>query len=601
MSITQSNRSRLAVAMIVLAATVGSLSAAPVSAAPIDRDRFPTEEIFVDQAYRDILSRPPDPEGLAFWSAELRSGTDPDDLIELLMTSEEFAGQTAPIVRLYRSVFDRLPDLGGLRFWVGKANAGVSLPGLADAFLASAEFEELADAQSSEEIVAAIYGRSLGRTPDAEGLGFWQGELDAGRLTLPEFVATISESPEHQALRNGEVTTTLIYLGLLQRVPEPGGLEYWSSEVDGGFSIRAFAATVMALPEYRSRFSTAPTVETTVVADGLTIPWDVESLPDGTLLVTERGGGITAIDADGARAVSADFSDLFASGETGVMGLAVDPDFGTNRRIYTCQGQANPREIKVVAWTLDTDATSAVRVADPLVGGLPINSGRHGGCQLEFDSAGHLFIGTGDAASGSLPQNLASLGGKVLRVDPANGAPVADNPFIGSDNAATRLIYTLGHRNVQGLSERPGTGQMWSVEHGPSRDDEITPLRAGGNGGWNPVPGYNESVPMTGTSFANVMAPAYATGQPTLALAGGEWIDDPDWGSWDGALAATSLKNSTLRLFFFDDDGRSLGQRVVIDRDFGRLRATHQAADGSLYVTTSNGGGNDRVIRVRPS
>ncbi len=560
--------------------------------------RFPTEERFVDQAYRDVLSRPADPGGLASWSRRLRSGVPPAALIEQLLTSEEFGGTTAPVVRLYRSIFDRQPDLEGLRFWVERRQRGESLTRLAQQMLAGAEFGELNAAADIDAIVTAVFGRSLGRAPDEEGLAFWIEEIASGRRSLAGFVAAVSESPEHRALRSGDVLTTLSFLALLQRVPDNAGLNYWSERLESGEPLVTLLGSMMGTPEYLGRFAPAPTVRIEVVATGLTIPWDIESLPDGTLVFTERRGRLGVVPPGGtARLLAADFSASFISGETGVMGLAVDPDFARNRRIYVCQGHAAPREIRVVVWTLDNELTVATR-GSTLVGGLPIVSGRHGGCQLEFGADGHLYVGTGDAAVGTNPQDLASLGGKVLRVDAATGRAPSDNPFVGSANPATRLIYSYGHRNVQGLALRPGTDEMWSVEHGPTRDDEVNRLIPGANAGWNPVgpSGYDESVPMTDRRLADALDPAWSTGSPTLALSGGDWLDDPSWGSWNGGLGLAALKNQTLRLVFFSPEGAFLGDHVIIDGAYGRLRAVHQAPNGSLYVSTSRG--NDQILRI---
>ena len=128
--------------------------------------------------------------------------------------------------------------------------------------------------------------------------------------------------------------------------------------------------------------------------------------------------------------------------------------------------------------------------------GLPLTSGRHSGCRLRFGDDGKLYVGTGDAAQGTNPQDLDSLGGKVLRVN-ADGSIPTDNPFSGrTDNA--RYVWTYGHRNIQGLALRPGTTELWSAEHGSSRDDEVNLIARSANYGWNPVPGYDESGPMTG-------------------------------------------------------------------------------------------------------
>jgi glucose/arabinose dehydrogenase len=343
---------------------------------------------------------------------------------------------------------------------------------------------------------------------------------------------------------------------------------------------------------------TVPTISVTTVVGGLANPWDLAFTPDGTMLFTERAGRLSARLTDGTvRALSADLSDMFASGETGLMGIAVDPGFASNRRVYTCQGGPGP-QVKVVAWQVDAGYTSAVRVVDPLVGGMPSTTGRHGGCRLRFDQTNALLIGTGDAASGANPQDLGSLGGKVLRVNPANGEGVTGNPFLASGNANTRKIVTFGHRNVQGLAIRPSTGQVFSVEHGPDRDDEVNLLYPGANFGWNPVPGYNEAVPMT---FAGAEPAKWTSGASTVATSGATFLDGAQWGTWNGALAVATLKGQALRLQYYDAAGTFGGETVPTELNgtFGRLRSAVQGPDGALYLTTDNGSG-DRVLRVSP-
>ena len=197
---------------------------------------------------------------------------------------------------------------------------------------------------------------------------------------------------------------------------------------------------------------------------------------DGTLLFDERAGGFTAVLPDGTvQHVQADMDDLFARGETGLMGLVLDPGFDANRRFYSCQGVTDgaAASIAVIAWTVSADWRSATRVADPLIGDIPVNegSGRHGGCRLRFTPDGALLIATGDNAVGSNPQDRSSRAGKVLLADPATGEVA---------------VWTYGHRNVQGLAVRPGTNQIFAVEQGTFRDDEVNLLRAGGNYGYDP-------------------------------------------------------------------------------------------------------------------
>ena len=332
---------------------------------------------------------------------------------------------------------------------------------------------------------------------------------------------------------------------------------------------------------------------------GLSIPWGLAFAPDGTMLFTQKSGLLRARLTDGTiRPVTADFQDLFVSGETGLMAIVVDPDFATNRRFYTCQGHTGT-EVQVIAWTIDATYAAASRADDPLVGGLP-SRGRHGGCRLRFGPQGYLWIATGDAAIGTNPQNLSSLGGKVLRVDATTGTGAPANPFPSSP-----LIYSYGHRNIQGLALRPGTAQMWSVEHGPSRDDEINLLVSGGNYGWDPAlaHGYDESVPMTDrVKFPDAVEAKWSSGDNTLATSGGIFLEGDEWGRWEGRLAVASLKDMTLRVFEFAADGTLLSEVIVdsLEDTYGRLRTPMLGPDGALYVSTSNGGSRDKILRVTP-
>lgn len=341
------------------------------------------------------------------------------------------------------------------------------------------------------------------------------------------------------------------------------------------------------------------------VVSGLAIPWDVVFLPDGTMLYDQRAGGFSIRTTTGTvRNLTANLSDLWVSGETGLMGLAVDPNFTANRTFYSCQGWKNAadtaHEVRVVKWTLNTGLTAATRGAT-IVAGISTTSGRHGGCRLTFDGSGAIMVGTGDAATGTNPQNLASLNGKTLRVR-TDGTTPADNPFAGSTNANTRKLFTYGHRNVQGLARRPGTDEIWSAEHGSDRDDEINRLLSGRNYGWDPIPGYNESVPMTDlTKFPTAVPARWSSGLPTVATSGADFLVGAQWGEWEGALAVAALKDSKLLFMLMNAAGAitRVDTPAALNGTFGRLRAVRMGPDGNLYITTSNGS-NDQILRVSP-
>ncbi|MGI5126089.1 PQQ-dependent sugar dehydrogenase [Pseudonocardia sp. CA-107938] len=345
-----------------------------------------------------------------------------------------------------------------------------------------------------------------------------------------------------------------------------------------------------------------------VVAEGFENPWDIGFLPDGQALVTERGARLSLLSGARVTPVQADLADVQVRGEGGLMGLVVHPDFAQSRRFTTCQTHNGPdgNDIRLVTWQLSPDGSSAVRVVDPLVGGLPLNpSGRHSGCRPTLATDGSLLVGTGDTARGALPQDLTSLGGKILRVDLATGGPARGNPFLMRDDPRTRIVLSYGHRNVQGVAVHPDTGRAYSAEHGPDVDDEVNRVVPGANHGWDPAQGgtaagYDESVPMTDTRrFPQAEPAVWASGSPTLAISGLSFLTGQQWGELDGALAVCALKGQRLLIMTLAADGSvaTVTQPAALDGTYGRLRAARQGPDGALYVTTDNGGG-DKVLRI---
>jgi glucose/arabinose dehydrogenase len=337
------------------------------------------------------------------------------------------------------------------------------------------------------------------------------------------------------------------------------------------------------------------------VLGGLSHPWDLGFAPDGTILLTERPGAISAVVGGQKRVLHAP-PDVVAASEAGMMGLAVDPKFAQNRLLYTCfastlGGPGN--DVRLVRWEVTPDYTALFNRLD-IITGMPVNTvgelGRHSGCRPRFGPDSRLWVGTGDAAVGTVPQSPRSLGGKVLRVN-RRGAGVAGNP----GGALDARIWSFGHRNVQGIAFRPGTGRPFSVEHGPDRDDEVNRPEAGRNYGWDPVPGYNEDVPMTDLGRFPAAVPAvWSSGTPPVAPSGATFLSGAQWGPWDGALAVTALRGQQLRVLRFSWRGARLLSDETAVTDRGRLRTAVQGPDGNLYLTTDIGGGGGSILRVVP-
>jgi glucose/arabinose dehydrogenase len=323
---------------------------------------------------------------------------------------------------------------------------------------------------------------------------------------------------------------------------------------------------------------------------GLNHPWDVAFRPNGSMFVTERAGWIGMLWRDGRYFRTHRPADVVAVGEGGMLGIAVSPRFNRNREIFVCYLTAG--DVRVVRFDFAMRPPRLVGRRN-LVTGIPRSPiGRHSGCRLKFGPDGFLWVTTGDAAMGRNPQNLNTLSGKVLRIT-RTGRPAPGN-FRGR-------IFAYGFRNPQGLTFRPSDGRAFIVEHGPDRDDEITPLRRGGNGGWNPVPvgggaGYNEAVSMTDTSLPNVIRPVWQSGFPTIAPSGGTFVTHRDWGAWRGRMVVATLKGEHLRLI---DVRRGVAdQGRIILQGFGRLRNAVEGPFGNLYVPVDADPG--RILLVNP-
>lgn len=343
-----------------------------------------------------------------------------------------------------------------------------------------------------------------------------------------------------------------------------------------------------------------PSYTVTPVVTGLAIPWDVTWIGD-LMLFDERAGRLwSKRPGQDPQRVSLPLPRIHARSEGGLLGLVADPNAASNRYFYTCQSVAKASgaasDVQVWKWRLTSD-TTAVKVRT-LVKGIPIGSGRHNGCRLRFRSVQMLYIGTGDSAKGTAPQNLKSLGGKVLRVR-SDGVIPKTNPFYRKGGNA-RYVWSYGHRNVQGLAKRPGINEVWSAEHGPSRDDEVNVVVKGANYGWSPTPGYNEQRSMTDRKrFPKARVAAWRSGSPTVATSGATFLSGSRWGSWDGVLAVALLKSEGILLFRISAN-RKFTRLAEIATGYGRIRTVEQGPDGALYFTTSNGSG-DRIYRLAPN
>lgn len=331
-------------------------------------------------------------------------------------------------------------------------------------------------------------------------------------------------------------------------------------------------------------------VETAV--SGLEAPWEMVFLPDGRMLVTERPGRVRVIENGVLQPEPLAASlDVAATGEGGLLGMVLDPGFAENRTLYlyhtysTGGGVAN----RVVRFRL---AENRLEEQQVILDGIP-GSRIHNGGRIAFGPDGKLYIGTGDASQPDLAQDRRSSAGKILRIN-GDGSIPADNPFPGSP------VYSLGHRNVQGLAWEPGTGQLYATEHGPSNHDEVNRIEAGANYGWPQMQG-NEGE---GDGFT---PPVIESGTGTWAPSGATFVQGDTFPAWSGQLLFAGLRSATLWRLNLDAGGDPPPLTPLLEGEYGRLRQVVQGPDGLLYVLTNNrdGRGNpdqqdDRILRIQP-
>ena len=369
-----------------------------------------------------------------------------------------------------------------------------------------------------------------------------------------------------------------------------------------GVAVPAAIALVIGCSSETALPTTTPTelrVETVVT--GLDTPWDLAWGPDGQIWVSERGGRISRVNpTTRQRTTAGQVPDVVESGESGLMGLAFHPEFATQPFVYAAHTYATGGGLRnrLVRMRWDGQTLGSPEV---LLTNIP-GSGIHDGSRLVFGADRLLYMTTGDAASADLAQDRASLAGKVLRLTPT-GQPAPGNPF-GS------AVYSVGHRNAQGLVFHPTTGTLYVTEHGPGDNDEVSVIVAGRNYGWPTVHGFCDDDIGNERNFcqANDVVEPLAAWTPTIAPAGADIYVADLIPQWKGSLLFTSLKGTALYRLALSADGlRVTSRETLFQGRFGRLRDVLVAPDGTVYLATSNRDGrgspsaeDDRIIRVRP-
>jgi glucose/arabinose dehydrogenase len=386
----------------------------------------------------------------------------------------------------------------------------------------------------------------------------------------------------------------------------------------------------------------APTLKHTTVLEGLDLPWDMAFLPDGTMFFTEKCRGLSVrmpdgtvkniLGMEGVEGYATSAPDLFCNGQAGMNGVALDPAFAENRRIYVYSSSTagEPATNRVLRLTLTEDMANVAERTD-IVTDIPYKladsdhpfggPGAHNGGRLRFGPDGFLYVTTGDTHNGAVPQSPTMIGGKVLRITADGAAAEGNAPPEGFDPR----IYTYGHRNVQGITFHPATGQPIIAEHGPWHSDEVTALVVGGNGGWDPRPnmagrgdcpddycGYSPNqndgmdpaerakfMPMTDTAtYPDAMPPAWTNSGISQGTSSAEFLTGEQWGDWNGKMVVGVMGigfggtpiGQRIDIITLAEDGLSSETAAMpLPMEPGRFRSVVQGPDGFLYTATDEG------------
>ena len=326
------------------------------------------------------------------------------------------------------------------------------------------------------------------------------------------------------------------------------------------------------------------------VASGLQHPWALAFLPDGRMLVTERPGRMRIVAPGGE--VSAPLEGLppvAVNGEGGLMDVALDPAFATNRLIYWTYAEPAADDASKSGTALARGRLEGARIvgAEVLVRQHEKSDGSlHFGSRLAFGADGALFVGLGDRGDRNAAQRLDILVGKLLRVDLAAAQPRA-------------RIWSIGHRNIQGLAFHPRSGELWATEHGPQGGDELNLIRPERNYGWPIVTHgteYDSGAPIgEGSSKAGIEAPVAWWVPKSIAPSGMTFLTSDRYPDWQGQLFIGCLRmRAVLRVRL--EEGRVVEQQFLLTGLSERIRDVRQGPDGWLYALTDAPDG--RIIRI---
>lgn len=337
-----------------------------------------------------------------------------------------------------------------------------------------------------------------------------------------------------------------------------------------------------------------------LVATGLENPWGMAFLPDGDAVVTERTGNIRILSDGKLSDPLSGVPEVAAQGQGGLLDIAVAPDFGTSGTIYFTfsepgEGGAGTA-IATAKLVRDTAGGRLDEVKTIFSMNQKTSTNRHFGSRIVLRADGTIFVTTGDRGKGQRSQDMFDHAGAVLRIN-ADGSVPQDNPYADGREAAAE-IWSKGHRNIQGATLDPVSGQLVISEHGAKGGDEINYPEAGKNYGWPRITygvDYSGAAIGDGQQAPGLEQPAFYW-DPSVAPSGLVVYDGDMFPEWKGDLLSGSLKFGLLSRLNRDEQGKILGEERMLEGEFGRIRDVRQGPDGAIWLLTDETSGS--VIRV---
>lgn len=334
------------------------------------------------------------------------------------------------------------------------------------------------------------------------------------------------------------------------------------------------------------------------IASGLNHPWSVEVLPDGSYLVSEKGGALRRVQSGKISPPISGVPDVATNGQGGLLDIALARDFETSRILfltYSARGDGGTGTA-VARARLSEDATRLEGTTRIFQMSRLTTRGQHFGSRIAVAGDGSLFFGIGDRGEGERAQDPRDHAGAILHINP-DGTPHADNPFLGSSDGLAE-IWSKGHRNPQGIAIDPRDGTLLTAEHGARGGDEINNPRPGHNYGW-PRVSYGRHY--SGAEFelgstANGYEPPLYYWDPSIAPGAIAVYRGAMFPEWDGNLIVAALAYQLVARLERDENGAILSEERMFDGEFGRIRDVVVAPDGALLLLTDEDDG--ALLRV---